>query len=164
MTDLIIRPAEPGDCATIVEFNAALARETEGKDLDRARLTAGVTAALADPGKAFYRLAQRDGRAVGQLMITREWSDWRNGDFWWIQSVYVVPVARRQGVFRALYADILAEAKRRPGVCGLRLYAERQNRRAHATYATLGMHDAGYRMFEVDFVIGHAASEKRKRR
>jgi ribosomal protein S18 acetylase RimI-like enzyme len=81
-------------------------------------------------------------------MLTYEWSDWRNGDWWWIQSVYVAPEYRRQGVYAALYAHVLAGARANPGVCGLRLYVERDNTGAQRTYEALGMEDAGYRMYE----------------
>ena len=96
-------------------------------------------------------MAEIDGRVVGQLMITYEWSDWRNGVFWWIQSVYVLPEARRLGVFSELYAHLERLAKATPGVCGLRLYVEHANERAQATYRRCGMVDAGYRVMEVDY-------------
>ena len=117
-------------------------------------------AGIADPSKARYFIAMHDmplagretiGSAVGTLMVTREWSDWRNGDWWWIQSVYVVPEQRRQGVFAALYRHLERLARATPGVVGLRLYVERDNAAAQSTYATLGMRDAGYRIFEAPF-------------
>jgi len=128
-----------------------MALETEGKVLDAATIRAGIAAGLADPGKARYLVAEQDGRAVGTLMLTTEWSDWRNGWWWWIQSVYVAPDARRHGVFRALYAHVESEARATPGVCGLRLYVENDNARAQATYQSLGMNDARYRVFETAF-------------
>jgi GNAT superfamily N-acetyltransferase len=91
------------------------------------------------------------GSAVGTLMFTREWSDWRNGDWWWIQSVYVAPEHRRQGVYRALYRHVEQLARATPDVIGLRLYVERDNQRAQQTYTALGMVDAGYRIFEAEF-------------
>jgi GNAT superfamily N-acetyltransferase len=144
-----IRRAVPADAATVVEFNQRLARETEGKALDPAVLAAGVAAALADPQvKGPYFLAVEGGTAVGQLGLTFEWSDWRNGWWWWIQSVYVVPEARGRGVFRALYEHVADLARRDPGVAGLRLYVERDNHAAQQTYRRLGMAASPYLLFE----------------
>lgn len=146
----LVRPATPDDWRHVVDFNIRLALESEHLQLDPAVLTAGVHAALADPVKARYFLACRGAEVVGQLMHTYEWSDWRNGTFWWFQSVYVQPSARRAGVFRALYRCIEQLAEADPGVCGLRLYVERDNERAQATYRRCGMQDAGYMVMEVD--------------
>jgi L-amino acid N-acyltransferase YncA len=143
-----IREARAEDLDTVVEFNLKLALETEGKQLEAATLRRGVAAVLGDPSKGFYLVAEREGRVVGQLMVTREWSDWRNGDWWWFQSVYVAVDARRQGVFRALYDAIVARAKA-AGARGLRLYVEKENRGAQATYAALGMKLARYQIFEL---------------
>lgn len=145
---LLIRPPTLADLPIVVEFNRRLAHESEGKTLDPAILTPGVRAVLDDPTRGVYFLAEIDGAVVGQLMITLEWSDWRNGWFWWIQSVYVRADARRLGVFRALYAHVLAEAKRRGDVVGLRLYVEDHNDAARATYHKLGMINAGYGVLE----------------
>jgi ribosomal protein S18 acetylase RimI-like enzyme len=128
-----LREARAGDLETLVAFNLALAEETEGKRLDPATLRRGVAAVLADASKGFYLVAERGGRVLGQLMVTREWSDWRDGDWWWFQSVYVAPEARRQGVFQALYAEIVARSQA-AGARGLRLYVENENRGAQATY------------------------------
>ena len=147
-----IRDATPGDVEFLVEANAAMALETEAKRLDRAVLARGVAGVFADARRGFYLVAERDGTAVGGLLITREWSDWRNGDWWWIQSVYVVPSARRSGVFRSLHADVERRARATPGVVGLRLYVEDANATAQATYAALGLHDAHYRLLEAGFV------------
>src|SRR4051812_26727090 len=125
-----VRRATPADAGVIVEYNRRLARETEGKELDEAVLSAGVAAALADPVRALYFVAQDAGEVVGQLMVTTEWSDWRNGWMWWIQSVYVRADARRGGVFRGLYEHVLAAARQDPAVIGLRLYVERENHAA----------------------------------
>ena len=100
-SEFSIRPAQPDDWPVVVDFNSRLAEESEGKVLDRAHLVPGVQALLADPAKGRYFVAEKDGQIIGQLMHTREWSDWRNGDIWWLQSVYVHPDYRRQGVFRA---------------------------------------------------------------
>jgi GNAT superfamily N-acetyltransferase len=148
-----LRRAAEADAPVVAEFNARLARETESLELERARLEAGVRAVLADPGKGFYLVAERAGEVVGQLMITREWSDWRNGEFWWIQSVYVRADARNSGVFRLLYERIEAEARAAGNICGLRLYVERHNTNAQATYKKVGMAHTAYDLFETDFVL-----------
>jgi len=145
---LVIRPACPEDWPVIVDFNCRLAEESEGKLLDRAHLVPGVQALLADPAKGRYFVALAGSEIVGQLMHTREWSDWRNGDIWWLQSVYVHPDYRRQGVFRSLFQHLRAEAESNPGVVGLRLYVEQDNTRAHATYANLGFNPGGYFVLE----------------
>ena len=145
---LTIRRAAPADAPTVIEFNRRLAEETEGKALDAAALAAGVAAGLADPAKAWYFVAEEDGVPLGQLMLTFEWSDWRNGWFWWIQSVYVRADARRRGVFRRLYDHVAALARRQPDVIGLRLYVEHGNGAAQQTYTHLGMTPAGYLVFE----------------
>ena len=153
-TPLLVRPARPADRDPIVDFNLAMARETEGKDLSRERLTAGAAAVYADPAKGAYFVAERDGAVVGCLMITKEWSDWRNGDFWWIQRVYVPVKHRGTGVFRALYDDVLARARATEGVCGVRLYVERENAHAQRVYDAVGMRRSSYQFYEVDFVLG----------
>src|SRR5437016_3340882 len=135
---LTLRRATAADAAVIVDFNQRLAAETEGRPLDPAVLSAGVAAVLADPVRGLYFLAEADGAVVGQLMVTTEWSDWRNGWIWWIQSVYVRGEARRQGVFRALYEHVHAQALANPAVVGLRLYVERENLAAQQTYERLG--------------------------
>jgi GNAT superfamily N-acetyltransferase len=145
---LSIRRAGPADAAIVIEFNHLLATESEGKTLDGAVLAAGVTAGLADPRKGVYFLAEEDGVAVGQIMFTTEWSDWRNGWFWWIQSVYVQPAARRRGVFRALFEHVHQTARADGHVIGLRLYVERDNHVAQETYRRMGMDAAGYLVFE----------------
>jgi GNAT superfamily N-acetyltransferase len=157
MSTTRIRAAEPGDRDLLAQWACAMALETEHRQLDPDTVRAGVAAGLADPARARYFVAMRDdvvagaetiGTAVGTLMVTHEWSDWRNGDWWWIQSVYVAPSHRRQGVFAALYAHLRERALATPGVIGLRLYVERDNAAAQSTYAALGMQDAGYRIFE----------------
>jgi GNAT superfamily N-acetyltransferase len=153
-----IRAANPGDADTIARGNVAMALETEHKRLDEGRARAGVHSVFADRSRGRYFVAEQDGRVVGQLMITYEWSDWRNGNFWWIQSVYVEPPARRGGVFRALYAHVERLAKDDPGVCGIRLYVERENHRAQLTYRHCGMEDAGYVVMEVDYSVAAQAA------
>jgi len=146
-----IRPATSADADFLAAGNVAMALETEHKRLDPATIAAGVRAALADPAKGRYFIAERAGERVGQLMITYEWSDWRNGTFWWIQSVYVVPDARRGGVFRALFRHLEQLAAADATVCGIRLYVERENDRAQSTYRHCGLEDAGYAVMEVDY-------------
>lgn len=136
--------------------NAAMALETEGKTLDVERLRRGVNAVLLDASKGFYLVAERVGEVVGQLLVTFEWSDWRDGTFYWVQSVYVTPSARRTGVYRGLYASVTRRARAAGDVSGVRLYVERHNEVARSTYAALGMSRAAYEMFEVDFILGEA--------
>jgi ribosomal protein S18 acetylase RimI-like enzyme len=146
---LTIRRADPRDAAVIAEFNQRMARETEHKTLDPAVLGRGVARVFADPARGFYLVAEAGGEVVGQLMVTYEWSDWRDGWFWWVQSVYVREDRRRHGVFRDLYAELLRQARSAGDVVGVRLYVEKDNTRAQATYQHLGMGDAGYLVWEV---------------
>ncbi|MBI1827766.1 MAG: GNAT family N-acetyltransferase [Planctomycetes bacterium] len=148
---ITIREATPADFETIVRFNLALSRESEGWELNPARVTEGVRAALADPMKARYFLAEIDGVVAGQTMVTTEWSDWRNGYFWWIQSVYVDAKFRRRGVYSALHQYIRDEARKHSDVGGLRLYVYHTNDPAMATYKKLGMHRASYHFYEEYF-------------
>ena len=143
-----IRLATSTDAPVLIEFNAAMALETEHKALLPEVIGAGVHSLLANPAAGFYVVAEQNDRAVGSLMITKEWSDWRNGTFWWIQSVYVRPESRRQGVYRNLYRHVQQMAADDPGVCGFRLYVERENSRAQATYGALGMRPTHYLVFE----------------
>jgi GNAT superfamily N-acetyltransferase len=145
---LFVRPALPAEAAVVCEFNRLLALESEGKTLDPALLERGVRQALADDHKGRYFLAVLDDRIVGQLGITYEWSDWRNGWFWWIQSVYVRPEARRRGVFRALFEHVRESAKADPQIIGIRLYVERENQAAHRTYTSLGLGRTTYEVME----------------
>lgn len=150
----IVREALPGDVAFIVDANIAMARETEQKALDAGVLRAGVAAVLERPARGFYLIAEQAGEAVGCLLVTYEWSDWRNRDWWWLQSVYVLPSARRGGVFRTLHGEVARRAAATPGVVGLRLYVERDNVRAQATYAAIGMHETAYRLYEREAARG----------
>lgn len=144
---LTIREATVADRDRIVLFNQAMAKETEGRMLDRDVLTDGVAAMLEDPRRGRYYVAEDRGEIVGQLAITTEWSDWRNGAIWWIQSVYVAKSHRRRGIYRRLH-DHVRETARAAGVIGLRLYVERDNAAAQAVYRTLGMHPSHYVMYE----------------
>lgn len=147
MSELRIRPAVREDLPHLVEWNAAMAMETESRALDREVLARGVAAVFDEPRRGFYLVAERDGHALGSLLVTYEWSDWRNGDFWWIQSVYVVAEARRGGVFRALYDEVARRAGV-AGAVGVRLYVEWDNARAQRTYEGLGMQRCHYHMYE----------------
>ena len=146
--DVRVRDAVPTDLPQLVGFACLMAWETEHKRLDAEVVGRGIGAMFEQPARGRYFVAERDGEVVGTLMLTYEWSDWRAGDWWWIQSVYVVEAARRGGVFSALYRHVREAAAARGDVCGLRLYVEHDNRQALATYGALGMQDAGYRMLE----------------
>ena len=148
MTDIHIRPALEADLDRLVEWAIAMAYETEHKRLHADTVVNGIRAGLVDPGKARYFVADRDNQPAGTLMLTFEWSDWRNGMWWWIQSVYVSAEHRRKGVFAALYRHTYQLATDTPGVCGLRLYVEKENVAAQRTYESLGMLDARYCMYE----------------
>jgi len=139
-----IRRATPADLDVLVRFNAASAYESEGITLDETVLREGVRAAFADPHKGFYTVAEVDGVVAGQVLVTYEWSDWRNGWFWWIQSVYVAKAARRKGVFRALLERVKEQAMADPAVIGLRLYVELHNYGARQAYVALGLEPEPY--------------------
>ncbi|MCZ6602962.1 MAG: GNAT family N-acetyltransferase [Planctomycetota bacterium] len=143
----VIREGSLQDLETIVAFNAALAEESEGLTPDRSTLTEGVKALLEDPAKGRYYLAEVDGSVVGQLAVTFEWSDWRNGMFLWLQSVYIAAEHRRKGVFTSLYRHVEQLASR-PGYCGIRLYVHDENETARATYLRRGMVSSGYEVLE----------------
>lgn len=147
---VVIRDALSADLDLIVGFNARLAAETEDKTLERAVLESGVRSALADHARLRYWIAElaETAEPVGQSAVSREWSDWRDGWIWWLQSVYVRPEARGRGVFRSLYAHIRTLARQDRDVVGLRLYVERANERARSIYGSLGMSDGGYLVYE----------------
>ncbi len=147
---MIIRKALKSDSMTIMQFNLAMAKETEGKILDKEILTRGVEYLIDHPEYGTYYVAEIQGRVVGQLMYTFEWSDWRCGLFYWIQSVYVDPEYRRQGVFSALYKQVKSICDSKEDSCGIRLYAEIENTVAHKTYISLGMEQCHYNMFEYE--------------
>ena len=147
------------DSTIVADFNVRMAWETEKRRLNPTRVNQGVKALLSDSAKGNYYLAELQGqgtmKVAGQLLITYEWSDWRNGNFWWIQSVYVAEGFRGQGIFRALFHHIQALAKERSDVCGLRLYMDAHNQVARRTYERLGLERTNYEMFEIDFVLKH---------
>ncbi len=161
-SDFHIRLAEPRDLESLVTYNMALAWETEGRQLDRALLQSGVESILADSAKGFYVVMEHrpTGQTIGQLLITFEWSDWRNAVFWWLQSVYVHKDWRRQGVFKTLYDYVLQEGKRQGNVAGIRLYVEQDNAIAQGVYTQAGLSAAPYKVFETDFVLPTRPSEK----
>jgi ribosomal protein S18 acetylase RimI-like enzyme len=144
-----IRPALPSDAEIVVAFNSQIAAETENRILDPDRVAPGVARILADPSLGRYWLAEIDGIVAGQIMITYEWSDWRNGMMLWIQSVYVHADFRRQGVFSALYKHVETVARNDADVVGIRLYVEKDNLRAQQTYTKLGMSMTDYRVMHV---------------
>lgn len=145
---MIIRIANSVDAASLIEFNQAMAFETEGKQLNAETLKNGVESVFSDEKKGFYVVAESESRIVGGLMITFEWSDWRNAWFWWIQSVYVLPEFRGKGVYRQLYEFVLEKASERSDVCGFRLYVETANCHAQKVYEKLGMEKSHYLMYE----------------
>lgn len=145
---VLIRLGEERDAETLTHFNTAMARETEHKVLSLDVVSAGVQALLKHPEYGFYVVAEKEGEVAGSLMVTPEWSDWRDGFFWWIQSVYIRPEFRRQGIYKRLYAYVKAKAAEGGNVCGCRLYVERKNTVAQRTYEALGMQETRYRMYE----------------
>lgn len=146
---LKIREAKSIDAATLTEFNRLLARETERLELDPSTVASGVENLLRDSTRGFYLLAETNDSVVGALMVTFEWSDWRDANFWWIQSVYVRQDFRQRGVYRKLHEHV-CDLARRSNSCGIRLYVEKENLVAQKTYANLGMTEARYKVFETD--------------
>ena len=143
-----IRRAIAQDAQALIDFNCAMALETERRELLPEVIGAGVRSLLANPAAGFYVVAEADDQVVGALMLTKEWSDWRNGSFWWIQSVYVRRQYRRRRIYTQLYRHVKELAASDSGVCGFRLYVERENGRAQAVYRALGMSETHYRVFE----------------
>jgi ribosomal protein S18 acetylase RimI-like enzyme len=161
-----VRQADHADVNTLVGFSAAMAEETEGRLLDRGRLRDGTIALLDAPERGFFIVAEIQDRertrVVGQMMVTFEWSDWRNGVFWWVQSVYVEPAARRQSVYRTLHAAVVAKATADPQVCGIRLYVEGNNHEAQTVYQRVGLVPSGYTVYEQDFVLAKPIDQPQK--
>lgn len=151
-----VRRATLNDLDTLLTFNEQLAWETEQRRLDIPRLEFGIRSLLEDQSKGWYAVAEatsasRAATVAGQLLVTFEWSDWRNGNFWWLQSVFVHPDFRRKGIFRQLYHYVREEAKnQKDRICGFRLYVEQKNERAHQTYANFGFQETVYQMFELE--------------
>jgi GNAT superfamily N-acetyltransferase len=149
--ELLVRDAREADIETLAKFNIALAWETEQKKLELPVVTRGLQTLLKNPEHGFYTVGEVAGRVVGCIMITYEWSDWRCARFWWVQSVYVDPEFRRQGVFRRLYEHLKQKAKADPDVCGFRLYVEESNFAGQSTYAGVGMEEISFKFFEESF-------------
>ena len=145
---LVVRNARSPDIPALADFNIAMAQETENKILSPTKVKAGMRAVLRHPDHGFYLVAELNGEVAGSLLVTREWSDWRNGVFWWIQSVYVPPEFRKRGIYRALYDAVKTRAKTHPEVCGFRLYVAKGNGAAMSAYARLGMSETEYRIYE----------------
>ena len=145
--DLTITRGKASDIDAIVRFQADMAMESEGTRLDMDRLTLGVSSAINDEQKGIYLVARANDTPIGSLMLTREWSDWNNQWYWWIQSVYVMPEYRKKGVYKALYTT-LKDMARENGVSQIRLYADKSNVSAQHVYKRLGMHESHYLMFE----------------
>jgi ribosomal protein S18 acetylase RimI-like enzyme len=154
---LTVRPASRDDVDSLVAFSAAMAWETEQRRLDETRLREGTLSLLRTPSLGFFLVAEITEsdrpRLIGQLMITYEWSDWRNGVFWWIQSVYVDPAWRRRGIFRHMHKAVIASAKAAPDVCGVRLYVDQDNQTAQTVYQRMGLSPSPYKVYEQDFVL-----------
>jgi GNAT superfamily N-acetyltransferase len=148
MSEPEYRDATREDAAAIIEFQIAMARETEDLELDHAILQRGVHAVFDDPSLGRYYVATSEGRVIASLMITYEWSDWRNGMVWWIQSVYVTPENRRKGIYAGLYKHVRALVENEPAVRGIRLYVDRRNTSAQEVYSRLGMNGEHYQVFE----------------
>ena len=146
-----IREGRPEDATIIADYNRRMALETEGKELDSEIVGKGVAQGLLHPDKCRYFVAEIGDSVIGQAMVTYEWSDWRNGDLWWIQSVYVHPDHRRQGIFKRLYQHIETLARENKNVRGLRLYVEQENEAGQTVYKKLGMSHAGYHVYEREF-------------
>lgn len=145
--ELIITKGQTEDIEVIAQFQVDMAMESEGTLLDIETVTKGVTAAINDGNKGCYYIARVDGEAVGSLMLTREWSDWNNGWYWWIQSVYVAPEYRRQGIYKSMYQAVCEDAMQQ-NVAQVRLYVDKTNIRGQKVYASLGMQESHYLIYE----------------
>ena len=162
MNEFRVRRATHDDLPVLVDFNDRLAEETESKQLDLDTLRSGIAALLSDPQKGRYFVACQEETVVGQAMHTWEWSDWRNGQIWWLQSVYIAPEFRQQGVFRLLFKHLLSKAESDPNVVGLRLYVENENAPAQATYERLGLLPTSYSVMECLFQPDHSVNKTAK--
>ncbi|NRD75144.1 GNAT family N-acetyltransferase [Shewanella sp. VB17] len=145
---MIIRKGQKCDLNSLIQFNLAMAKETEGLALNKDILAKGVNALLSQPQRGFYLVAEIDGEITGSLMVTFEWSDWRAKDYYWIQSVYIRPQNRRQGIYNKLYQAVKKIAEDNDGAASFRLYVEQDNTNAQRTYAALGMEKSDYQMYE----------------
>lgn len=145
--EIVITQGLKEDIEAIAQFQVDMAMESEGTQLNKGTVVKGVTTAINDENKGLYYVAKVEGKAVGSLMLTREWSDWNNGWYWWIQSVYVAPEYRRQGVYRAMYQAVCEDAKLQ-SVAQVRLYVDKTNIRGQKVYASLGMQESHYLIYE----------------
>lgn len=148
MSEVYIRKAKLEDIPTLVDFQQRLADETEGVKLNGAILEKGMAALFSDPTKGFYYVAEFKGEIVGCHSVTFEWSDWRNGMVYWLQSVYVKESYRKAGVFKKMYDNLIGIIQADPGIIGLRLYVDKSNARAQKVYASLGMNGEHYTVYE----------------
>tara|TARA_B100000945_G_scaffold274282_1_gene237620 strand:+ start:29 stop:481 length:453 start_codon:yes stop_codon:yes gene_type:complete len=139
------------DVSNLVDFNIKMAKETENKALNKQTVTKGVSQVLNNSKLGYYVIAKHKNNIMGSLMITYEWSDWRNGMFWWIQSVYVKKEYRKQGVYKKMYSYIKDKALKDNSCTGIRLYVEQENKIAQSVYKKLGMNETHYKLFEIDF-------------
>ena len=148
LPSITVRRATVADAPTLTQFNIAMALETEDYQLDPSTVLAGVTRLFQQQERGFYLIAEFKNTVIGALMITKEWSDWRDGLWWWIQSVYVIKAHRRHGAFRTLYDHVCELAQTEDDVCGIRLYVEKDNVSAQSVYREMGMSETHYRLYE----------------
>lgn len=151
MVQISIREGSISDTPTISRFQQQMALETESKILKESTIRKGVESVLKCPNKGFYIIAETDSQIIGSLLVTFEWSDWRNGWFFWIQSVFVDAKYRRQGVYRVMHSEVIRRTKASGNCCGIRLYVEKDNKNAQKVYKTLGMHETDYYLYEEEF-------------
>ena len=151
MDQISIREGSISDTPTIAKFQTQMALETESKILKESTIRQGVESVLKCPNKGFYIIAETDSQIIGSLLVTFEWSDWRNGWFFWIQSVFVDAKYRRQGVYRVMHSEVIRRTKASGNCCGIRLYVEKDNRNAQKVYKTLGMYETDYYLYEEEF-------------
>ena len=166
-SEIVVRRARQEDVSSIVLFSAAMALETEGRELDQERLRKGTVALLTSAVHGFFMVAeivQPEPSLIGQLMVTYEWSDWRNAVFWWIQSVYVDPQWRRQGVYRRMHDTVVALGRADPKVCGIRLYVAQNNQTAQMVYRRVGLSRSLYDVYEDDFVLKRHDDDRHRAR
>jgi ribosomal protein S18 acetylase RimI-like enzyme len=149
LNDTLVRQATLADAEIIAEFNRAMAFETESHGLDKETVKNGVEAVFSQAGLGFYLIAERRSETAGCLMVTKEWSDWRNGHYWWIQSVYVDQQHRGNGLYRKMYDEVIKRAQLEGNVSEVRLYVEKDNTVAQAVYEKLGMENSGYLVYGV---------------
>lgn len=148
LSALHLRQAHPQDANTIARFQRQMARETEALDLNADTVAKGVQSVFEDTTRGVYHVAEVEGRVIASLLITYEWSEWRNGQVWWIQSVYVEKDYRGQGIFKQLYTYIQSLANSDDQICGIRLYVDNTNQAAQKVYQRIGMNGDHYKVYE----------------